>query len=294
LKLFWIAAVVSILNHTSLPVPAGSAQLLRDLIHERLGVYFADSRLDSMLDKLDEPARARNCSSLMDYYHLLKYEENGHREWEHAMDALSVQETYFWREMSQIQALVEVLVPQWFKKQAGPLRIWSAACASGEEPYTIAIALHEAGWGDYPIEILASDASAAALAKAKRGVFRERSFRSLPPNLRDKYFQTVETGWLLKPAIQSRVKFSQANIVSKSEVRGLASAPIIFCRNVFIYFSSDAIRRAVAAFSSFIPAAGHLFVGASESLLKLSEDFELTEIRDAFVYVKKSPPIQPP
>ena len=287
---------MSVLNHTSLPVPAGAPELLRDLIHQRLGVYFADSRLDSMLEKLDEPARSRNCNSLMDYYYLLKYDQNSHHEWERAMDALSVQETYFWREMSQVQALVDVLIPQWFKQQSTPLRIWSAACASGEEPYTIAITLHEAGWGDHPIEIVASDASAAALAKAKRGVFRERSFRALPPNLREKYFQAVESGWLLKPAIQSRVRFSQANIVSKSDVATLASAPVIFCRNVFIYFSSDAIRRAVAAFASFIPSNGHLFIGASESLLKLTEDFELTEIHDAFVYVKKravGPPVKP-
>jgi Methylase of chemotaxis methyl-accepting proteins len=222
---------------------------------------------------------------------VLKYDEAGQAEWERVMDALSVQETYFWREMPQIKCLVDVLTPEWFRKHRMPLRIWSAACATGEEPYSIAIALEEAGWGNHPVQILASDASSAALNRARQGIFRERSFRSLPPELRAKYFTPVQGGFQLNPEIVSRVVFHRANIVSRQEIAPLVSAPVIFCRNVFIYFSPDAIRRTLAAFAELMPSGGHLFVGASESLLKLTNDFELEEINDAFVYIRKPRPL---
>ena len=271
-------------------VPEGIPVLLRDLIHERLGTFFDESRFDTMIEKLEEPARARNCRSILDYYYLLKYDQNGHHEWERVMDALSVQETYFWREMSQIRLLVDRLVPEWFKDRSRPMRIWSAACASGEEPYTLAIALEEAGWGKHPIQIMASDASEAALAKASRGLFRERSFRSLPPELRDKYFERQAQGWQIRADIKARVQFRHANLVARTEVADLAATPIIFCRNVFIYFSHDSIRRTLSAFAASMPDKGYLFVGASESLVKLTTAFDLEEIQDAFVYIRRERP----
>lgn len=268
-------------------LPDGMSVLLRDLIHERTGIFFDPSRFDTMVDKLQEPARARNCQSLLDYYYLLKYDQDGAAEWERVMDALSVQETYFWREFPQVQLLVEVIVPKWFGSRHTPLRIWSAACATGEEPYTLALALQEAGWGNHPIEIFASDASVSAISRARNAVYRERSFRSIPPAVRSKYFHPVPTGWQLDPAIAKRVTFQRANIVCPREIASLAIAPVVFCRNVFIYFSPDAIRRALAAFAHHMPAGGYLFVGASESLLKLTSEFELEEMNNAFVYVRR-------
>ena len=206
------------------------------------------------------------------------------------MDALSVQETYFWREMPQIDALVKIVVPKWFAATREPLRIWSAACASGEEPYSIAMALCEAGWGNHPIEIRASDASEAALEKARKAAYRERSFRTLPPLLQARYFQKGAEGWQLSPDIMKRVSFQRANIVVRTEIAPLATAAVIFCRNVFIYFSHDSIRRALVSFAHFMPADGYLFVGASESLLKLTMQFELQEMLDAFVYRRKGVP----
>src|SRR5688572_237466 len=169
-------------------IPEAVPKLLRDLIHERTGLFFESEHFDTLLEKLQPRVLAHGCRSYLDYYYILKYDEKGADEWRRVMDAFSVQETYFWREVDQVRALVDVVVPQWFTRHATPLRIWSAACATGEEPYTIAIALAEAGWSDRPIEILASDASEAALEKARAGFYRERSFRALPPGLREKYF----------------------------------------------------------------------------------------------------------
>lgn len=271
----------------SLSVPERVPKLLRDLIHERTGLFFEPDRLDTMLDKLQPRVAEHGLTSYLDYYYILKYDEKGPEEWRRVMDAFSVQETYFWREFDQIRALVDQVVPEWFRRHDRPLRIWSAACATGEEPYSIALALAEAGWGGHPIEIHASDASEAALAKARAAVYRERSFRSLPADLRGKYFEARPEGAALRREIADRVTFRRANLVSPADYADLQDVPVIFCRNVFIYFSPVAIGRVVSALAARMPPRSHLFIGAAESLLKLTEAFELEDMRGAFVYRRK-------
>jgi chemotaxis protein methyltransferase CheR len=240
--------------------------------------------MDLLLAKLEPLARDRKCASFLDYYYALK--DNDHGEWDRAWEALSVQETYFYREIAQVNILVDKIIPEWFQKTSLPFRIWSAACATGEEPYTIAIALAEKGWGTHPIEIFASDASPAALEKAQRGIYREKSFRSLSPTLRQKYFQPVTGGSQLSPEIMKRVTFSRVNLLELGEVSPVARVQAIFCRNVFIYFSRHSIRQTVAMMAAKMPPGAHLFVGASESLLRITTDFDLKEIEGALVYVR--------
>jgi len=268
----------------ALRVPDGISRLLRDLIHARTGIFFEDTRMDLLLSKLEPLAQRRGCASFLDYYYVLKDNEPG--EWDQTWEALSVQETYFWREMPQVDALVEKIIPEWFQKSSHPFRVWSAACATGEEPYTIAIALAERGLGAHPIEILGTDASPEALEKARRGVYREKSFRVLPPALRQKYFEPVTGGSKLSEKIMNRVTFARANLLEPGEVASLARVQAIFCRNVFIYFSRHSIRQTIAMMAARMAPGAHLFVGASESLLRLTTDFELKEIGSALVYVR--------
>ncbi len=275
-----------------LTAPDSVTALLRDLVHAHTGIYFEAERFDLFLEKLSERAKAHGCHSYLDYYYLLKYEAHGPEEWRRVMDAFSVQETYFWREVGQIRLLVDVVVPAWFKRHQLPLHIWSAACATGEEPASLAIALREAGWGSHPIVIHATDASEAALAKARVGVYRERSFRVLPRELRAKYFDFPGAeGSRLRSELLLPITYRCANLVVPAENAHLATAPVIFCRNVFIYFSSDAIRRTVASFAEHMPADGHLFIGASESLLKLTTDYSMHDIGNTFVYVRNPRPL---
>lgn len=279
-------------NSESLGLPKGTDALLRALIHERTGVFFDNGKADLLTDKLSPLVIERGFTSFLDYYYLLKYDESAQDEWRNVMNALSVPETYFWREIDQVRALVDVILPQWFKAHGRePLKIWSAACATGEEPLTIAMALNEAGWFDRTvIEIYASDASSTAIEKARRGVYRERAFRNLSYELRAKYFtrEGSSSTWRVKEDLHKRVGWSVANLMDEREVAQLASAHVIFCRNVFIYFSESAIAKTVRAFARHIRPPGHLFVGTSESLLRLTTDFNLEEINDAFVYVKRS------
>lgn len=266
----------------------GTFLLIRDLIQDRLGVWFDEGKRDLLADKLSDRLAALELRSFLDYYYLLKYGPRADDEWPRLIDTLSVQETYFWREFDQVRLLVDVLVPQHVAAGRGPVRVWSAACATGEEPLSIAMALDEAGWfGRADVEVWASDVSPAALEKAARGVYRERSFRALPTALRAKHFTPAEGGWRVDPKLHTRVRYQRANLLDERDILGLATAPFVFCRNVFIYFSPHTVARVVAGFAARMPRPAHLFVGTSESLRRAGSDFELDEVGGAFVYVRR-------
>jgi chemotaxis protein methyltransferase CheR len=260
-------------------------QLLRDVIHQRLGLFYDTAQFDQLADRLAPLVVARGLGSFMDYYYFLKYaEEPG--EWSNVMDALAVHETYFWREIDQLRAVVDHLVPQ-LAEQSTALKIWSIPCASGEEPLTLAMLLEEAGWFErMPIELVGSDASPAAITRAKAGSYGPRSFRNLPATMREKYFRPGHNTWQVVPDLRERVSYDIINLVADDEVCRHASAPVVLCRNVFIYFSEESIRRALSVFERAMPLPGFLCVGASESLLRRTSTFELQEIGGAFIYVK--------
>lgn len=268
----------------------GAEVLLRDLIHDRAGLFFDDSKLETLTEKLAPLVIERGFSSYLDYYYLLKFDHaSAPEEWRNLTNALSVQETYFWREMDQINALAEEIMPQLVASNPGmPIQIWSAACATGEEPLTIAMRLNENCWFDRAnIEIFASDVSSTALERARRGRYRERSFRALPEHLKDKYFEFDGKEWVVTPHIHEKIKWHQVNLLEKDEIWSLARSSVIFCRNVFIYFSRDAMRKVVDSFAEKMRTPAFLFSGAAESLLKVTDEFELEEIAGCFVYVKR-------
>jgi chemotaxis protein methyltransferase CheR len=271
----------------SLGIPSASARLLRDLIHEKLGLFFEESRFDQLADRLAPLLVQRGFGSLLDYYYLLKYDPTGEAEWPRVMDALAVNETYFWREIDQIRAAVQEIVPRLVEASPGqPLQIWSVPCATGEEPLTIAMVLEEGGWlARAPIHLVGSDASPAALEKARRGRYRERSFRNLPPALRERYFVKSGDEWQVADALHRRITWDLVNLQNPADVARWGASPVVFCRNVFIYFSETSIRRTVDLFAKYMPSPGYLCVGASESLLRITSRFELQEIGGAFIYV---------
>jgi chemotaxis protein methyltransferase CheR len=261
--------------------------VFRDLIHERLGLAYEPHQFDQIADRLAPLVLEKGATSFMDYYYLLKYSPDA-GEWLKVMDALAVQETYFWREIDQLRAAVRYVVPELAAALRGrPLRIWSVPCATGEEPLTLAMLLTEAGWFDRaPVEILASDASPGGIARAERGWYGARAFRNLPEEMRDKYFVAQDGGWSVSPALRRRVSYDIVNLMDESQVARHATAPIVFCRNVFIYFSDASIRRALSVFEQWMPSPAYLCVGASESLLRRTTAFDLQEIGGSFMYVK--------
>lgn len=266
--------------------------LLGDLIHERAGLFYANGRYDTLADRLAPLVIERGFRSFLDFYYLLKYDDRSALvEWRRVMDALSVQETYFWREVDQVSGLASTVLPELVRAAPyEPVRIWSAPCATGEEPLTIAMMLEETGWFcRAPIQIHGSDASAAAIARARTARYRERSVRSLPAALREKYFVLDDGAYIPTPALQARISsLSVVNLLARDEVALHAQSQVIFCRNAFIYFSPQSVKRVVETFASLMPTPAYLFVGASESLLNVTDKFMLDDIdRAAFAYVKR-------
>ena len=270
-------------------VPERTLPLLRDLVNAHTGIFCDGERLPVLRDRLAPLALERGFDSLLDYYYLLKYDGEATGEWARAIDALSVQETYFWREIDQVRALTDRILPALLDAGRRRIRIWSVPCASGEEPLSIAMALEEGGWfAKVPIEIHASDASGSALRKAESGRYGMRAFRQLPLPLREKYFEVAAANtWAVKPSLKARVTtWSRVNVVRQGDVAPLAGADVIFCRNLFIYFHETTVRLVANSFADYMPKPGFLCLGAAESLLRLTTRFELQDIGGAYVYVK--------
>ena len=283
----WGLADVMEYRAESLGLVGHVTTLLMDLIHEQLGLQYKPSDAGQLGDRLAPLVVGRGLASFMDYYYVLKYSP-APDDWLKVMDALAVQETYFWREIDQLRAVVDRIVPELVRAYRGrTVRIWSSACASGEEPLTMAMLLEEAGWFDRAgIEVVASDASPAAIARARKGAYTQRSFRNLPLPLRDKYFVAEGDHWRVVPGLHRRVSYDVVNLVAPDQVARYAHSPVILCRNVFIYFSDRSIARTVALFDQSMPSPAYLCVGVSESLLRRTSAFELQEIGGAFIYVK--------
>lgn len=274
------------LDVDSLGLLPGAIALVRDLIHERTGNYYDDARLGQLADRLAPLVANRGFDTFLDYYYFLKYDATSADEWPRIMDALAVPETYFWREADQLRAITEIIIPSLAAKLTRPVRIWSVPCASGEEPLSLAMMLDARG-GRERVQIEASDASPAALETAAAGRYRGRAFRALPAELKQRYFTEEDGRWRNDPALVDRIRWSRVNLLDAADVARRANADIILCRNVFIYFSESAIRRVVNTFADAMPTPGYLCVGAAESLLRLTDRFELEQIGEAFVYVKK-------
>ena len=277
-------------NNDSLTDPV---LLLRDLIHQRTGLFFRDHQgLDVIASRLTPRLEKSGCKSFLEYYRLLSDVGTAATdEWLQVVAALTKGKTSFFRPTNPVQSLVDVVIPQCISKGlTQPLRIWSAGCSTGEEPLTIAMALTEAGWLDrIQIELCASDASFVAIEKARRGVYSESQMGFLSPELRVKYFIPVNEGWQVKPELHKRIRWSVTNLMSESEVAEFATSHIIFCCNVFIYFSAPAICQALRLFGRQMPAGGYLFTDDGDyftSLMSQVSYFERQRISGGSIWMK--------
>jgi chemotaxis protein methyltransferase CheR len=273
-----------------LRIPERTLELLRDLVVARTGMYYDDGRLDFLRDRLAPLVLDRGFDSFLDYYYLLKYDAEAPAEWVRTIDALSVQETYFWREFDQVRALADVIMPRLVASNRTPARIVSIPCASGEEPLSIAIALDQGGWFQRTaIDIQAGDASEAALRRARAGRYAGRAFRQIPASVQETYFHRNGTDgeWAIREDIHRRISsWTRINVIERDELVRLGPCDVIFCRNLFIYFTPAVVANVVETFAQMLASPGYLCVGAAESLLRTSSRFELRELNGAYVYVK--------
>ena len=276
------------LNH-HLELPDDVFRLLRDQIYRRSGIWFNDTSKYLLQKRLSPRARELNFDSFQKYFYFLQYDPRADAEYDQIFDLITTNETYFFREPAQLQAFVEEIVPDLMaRKPVKKIRIWSAGCSSGEEAYSIAMLLQEAGWYEHAhFEIFASDINQQVLAKARKGHYRENAFRATQPLMREKYFtREADGGWRIRDEIRNRVSFGRLNLYDESRVSLLGHLDVVFCRNVIIYFDDNSKKVVVNNFYNRLIDGGYLLLGHSESLISLSTQFKLRHLKNDMVYQK--------
>lgn len=261
--------------------------ILSALIEERTGIHYSLTDLDLLRDKIEARVLDAGFESFLDYYYFLKYDVEGAAEFDRLVEVLVVGETYFFREYDQLRLLAEQLVPERIAQGVRPVRIWSAACATGEEPLTLAMMLRHKGLGQ-DVDLVASDISARSLERARSGRFGRRAARSIPdPALFERYVRREgEDSFWVDPALIGAVAWRQVNLVDAEAVKALGSFDFVLCRNVLIYFREDTARTVVAQLTSALRPGGVLLVSVSESLMRFGTPLEVEERERIFLYRK--------
>ena len=213
----------------------------------------------------------------------------GEKELTELVENLVVNETYLFREWPAIEALVETFIAPWCAEGRRP-RIWSAACATGEEPLSLSMLLHERGLLD-KVEITASDISMNALGKAKSGRFGRRAVRHVPNlPLLERFVTPNGSGFEVPISLIEKIHWQQRNLLSDPEIAELGKFDVILCRNVLIYFSDKTVQSVLRRLSQSLCDDGVLLVGVSESLMRYGSGFQGEEHQGAFFYRKGCQP----
>ncbi len=272
-----------------IPLREGEFRLLRDLIREYCGIFFDDASKFLLERRLSRRLKLHHLDDFRDYYRLLLYDKKKEDELTAAIDVLTVNETFFFREKNQLKAFSEEILPEIREtnRDKKRIRIWSAGCSTGEEPYTIAMLILEyGGLYGWDIEILGSDINQRVLAAARRGVYRKNSFRSGETHLVGKYFREEVGSFTISEDVKRLVSFSCLNLLDPFKVRFMGQMDVIFCRNVLIYFDHLARKKVVESFFNNLVEGGYLLLGHAESLINVSTSFSLRHLKNDMVYQK--------
>jgi len=233
---------------------------IRDFVYARSGIYIQESKKYLVENRLQRRIRELHISGFEEYIDLVERTAGAERN--NLFNLITTRETSFFREPLLLDAFNRELLPRVLEKKRGaPVRIWSAGCSTGEEPYTLGMYLLERRGAASGVPILGSDISSDALASARRAVYGEYSLRNIPPGLRSKYFAPVEDGMALSPEVRRLVRFEEINLVDERRVRLVQGMDVVFCRNVMIYFDEAVKRKVASLFWGALNPGGFLFVG---------------------------------
>jgi chemotaxis protein methyltransferase CheR len=268
----------------SAPVFAITSQL----IEEATGLHYDTKDADLLAERLSRRAGELGFDSLLDYYYFLRYDAGGARELDVLVDLLVVNETYFFREVEQLRALVDRLLPRLLEERARA-RVWCAACSTGEEPFTLAMLLDEKGLLDR-VDIQASDISNRVLAVAANAVYAGRSLRALlTPERRRHFLETGDGTVKVREPLRRHIRWRRANLMKLPPGDDLGRFDVILCRNVLIYFRDETVVPVVGSLVERLASGGYLLVGASESLLRYGTALGCEEHGGSFFYRKARP-----
>ncbi len=266
-------------------------KLLKDLIYKSSGVWFDDNSKDILRMRLTNSVQRHQFRSFKDYYYFLRYDREKDAELASLLDIVTNHETYFFREMAQLKAFSEEILPEIkeIKKRDGSkeMKIWSAGCSTGEEAYTIAMLFLESKmFDDLNIEIFATDISHRVLHSARRGVYQKHAFRTTDSEMIKKYFIQEENSYKISDKVKENVNFGYFNLLDSDKSAFINRMDVIFCRNVIIYFDMPAKKKVIDMFYEKLNNSGFLLLGHSESLINISTAFTLRHFKNDMVYQK--------
>ncbi|HUX22048.1 MAG TPA: protein-glutamate O-methyltransferase CheR, partial [Spirochaetia bacterium] len=273
------------LTYQIAPLTAETFGKLRDFIYETTNINMREGKQILVSNRLRKRVVALKLDSYEEYYRYLTGGKNGASELRHFIDAVSTNETYFYRETNHLDVMRETIFPELFARKHQVV-LWSAGCSTGEEPYTLRIAFEEGlgtRWkGD--LRIVATDISSEVVERAKEGDYRDRSVRFVPPHVLEKYFVSDGTGgFQVKDALRSSIEFKLNNLLK--DPPPVDRVDVIFCRNVMIYFDKETQQRlADDYFAPVLDPKGYLCIGHSESLSGTSRAFQFIRGMKAPVY----------
>lgn len=271
-------------------LPEDVFRLLRDLISDYCGLYFDDSSKYIVEHRLNRRLRLRMLDDFRDYYRFLLFDRGKEEEMAAIVDILTVNETYFFREMNQLRAFSEEICEEMHsaKTASKRLRIWSAGCSSGEEPYTIAMLVLERRdlFKDFDVEIIGSDINRRVLQTARKGVYGKNSFRAIDERYLGRYFEKEDDRYRVKDKVKELVNFNYLNLLDPVKAKLIGTMDVIFCRNVLIYFHIDSKKKLINNFSQKLVGGGYLLLGHAESLMNVSTSFTLKHLKNDMVYQK--------
>lgn len=267
--------------------------LIRDFIYQQCGIFIAENRKYLVENRLSNRIKELNLKSYNEYYNFLRFDNNKRQELTKLFEVVTTNETSFFRNPPQLDVFQRIVLADAIadarKSGVKKLRIWSAGCSTGEEPYTLAIILHETLRGEidsWDIKITANDLSEAVLAAARRGIYNEYALRTTPKEIIPKYFKKEGNVYKIEPALKRLVSFGQINLSDKEQLKRVEKSQIVFCRNVIIYFDDEMKRKVINAFYDNLQPKGVLIIGHSESLHNISRAFQLEHHKGTILYRK--------
>lgn len=261
-------------------------ELFRKIIYDESGITFSDTNRSILDSRIKEILRTKNLSSPRDYYGIITKDPE---EMKYMLDSVTTNLTRFFRNQPHFDTFINYVIPNIVeeKKKGGDrtIRIWSAGCSTGEEPYTIAMVMKEICPAGFNFNIMASDISLKSLLVAKQGFYSAQKVEGVPADYLAKYFTKTEDGYQIKKEVLDTIHFDYHNLKNEN---GTKNFDVIFCRNVLIYFDETAQAEVIDKFWKAMAPKSYLFIGHSESLFGMNTQFEFIKTDWSCIYGKNA------
>ena len=259
-------------------------------IYKKTGLHYEYNKKYFVEKRIEKRAEALEMETINEYFVMLKFSQDS-TEFYKLINDLTVNETYFFRDFPQLSNFAEEVLPLFVKEKENrkKIKIWCAACSTGEEPYTLSIILQEMleNYEDWEIQLLASDINTEVLQHARIGLYDRRSIKDVPDEYLEKYFTTRHDKYLINLNVRKPITFKKLNLMDEKDISNINGCDFIFCRNCLIYFKDESRKSVLSSFYEALNPGGIVFLGHSESVGRISSAYKVQRIGDTIVYSKQ-------